>query len=121
MAFEQFQEQANNVPLVSLAGVQGSPNRGRVLVSDVVGTGVGTAVYLLQPNQRRIVAFFQNQGQGTATAILTFGVPKATYYGIWLRSGDTFQIDKNFPWVGPVILSCTAGTTYIAYTEISVP
>jgi hypothetical protein len=114
----EFFEVGYNGILVSLGGIQGPQGKGRVIRSESTVAVSGEWLLLMSANPKRISAIIQNL---SATELLGVygGDPQANQ--IYLLPYGTFQIDKEFPWIGEVYISPGGVVPIIVgYNEISV-
>jgi hypothetical protein len=102
------------VPLKSLGGMF-SRGRGRKIDYGTVAATV-TGAAALDTNLCRISAILENID--TVDIMVTFG--SKTLAALTMKPGGSIQIDEYFPWVGPVIVSCAAGTANVAVIEVSI-
>jgi hypothetical protein len=108
--------------LVSLGGIRGKPNFGRVLSSNSFTVGVGTFQVASVSNPQRVAAIIENLDDGAAP-----GSQLYVYLGglntipFILQPYGTFQIDKNFPWTGDIWVNSNAGSPICVINEVSVP
>jgi hypothetical protein len=93
-------ESGNRLPIVSLGGNVSAPGQGRVL--DINQYNAGSPIIILQDNPNRISAIIQNDGPSVAViyAPNNSGSIQLVAYG-------TLQIDRDFPWTGPIMASGT--------------
>lgn len=89
----------------------------RTVRNDVGALVAGASTLLLAANPTRIAAILTNWG--SLDVGIAFGEGAAANYGILLRPGGSFQIDKDFPWCGEVYGSAT-GNCYVRGIELSI-
>jgi len=93
-------ESGNLLPIVSLGGVVSQPGKGRQVESQQLTV---TAVVVLSPdNPKRISMIIQNITTGTDILLVYFG--NAATYPFSLNPGGVLQIDRTFPFTGPILV-----------------
>lgn len=110
--------------LISLGGVPGRVNLGRVLSSDSKTlTGIGPPTPLMIDNPQRISAIIQNAGDPALPGVAIVDVYLGGLNSIPIRlvENGTLQLDANFPWTGSVWVTCAGATPVVRYNEVSVP
>ena len=108
-----FSESGNLLPILSLGGVVSQPGKGRKF--DTIQYNVSTPAYpqVLNDNPERISALIQNLGPDN----VAINAP-GTQASITLTLLGVLQIDRNFPWTGPM-LATSPGVALLNVTEIS--
>lgn len=116
MAFE-IREQGHSGDLVSLGGLVDNSSRGRVNTGD--SQTITTAVQIMPANSRRISALINNNGPDDLY-IFGLAISGATAWAV-IRSGGSFQIDRDYPWTGEVTVQAVSGSCGVFWSEISLP
>lgn len=104
--------------LVSLAGVPGSPGRGRVELDHSTALST-TSKSVLGANVKRITAEFENAG--SVNIWLQKGAAAVANTGKLLLPGGYYLINHDDPWVGDVHALSASGTPTLLITETTVP
>lgn len=115
-------QQENGVmgPIYSLAGIPGVPGRGRVI--DQTLKACTTATLMLAPaNGNRISLLIQNFISSADAVGIHLGDDAFASNYFFIYPGQSFQIDKDFPWTGAVLGICQTSTATVSVNEVSVP
>ena len=107
------------IPPVSLAGIVGQKNQGRV-VRKFQGTVLNVPIQLCGVNPRRISVLVVNPSTGTDYLDVHLDRYDANMY-IRLLIGDSLLINSDFPWTGVILgYSSAAPGTIAQVLEVSV-
>lgn len=117
-----YYEPGNLLPLVSLGGTVSQPGQGRIIksISATTGSGADGNLYqILDANPKRISCIIQNFDDAAAPgSLVSVRLGSVNTIPITLDTLGVLQIDKDFPCIGPVIISATAGSPVVTVVEI---
>lgn len=110
-----YKEPGYNRILTSLAGVKSTqPGLGREI--EVTNPSVSLMAPYIPFNTRRISLLIQNLG----TDLLSVSYDGSLVVAV-LAYHESYQIDQDNPWVGPIYMAGTPTGTTAAVVEVSVP
>jgi hypothetical protein len=116
MTVAVYVEPGNRLPIISLGGVVSLPGQGRVVTStSVVATN---PIVLASSNPKRISAIIQNADDGANPGMKVYVFLGNTTPPIILSPYGTLQIDKDFPWIGDIIVGASANSPVVTMLEI---
>jgi hypothetical protein len=111
-----FVEPGNRLPLISLGGVVSLQGQGRIVTSTSV---VATApIVLASANPKRISAIIQNCDDGANPGMKVYVFMGTATPPIILLPYGTLQIDRDFPWIGDIIVGASANNPVVTMVEI---
>lgn len=111
-----YYEPGNLLPVVSLGGVVSLPGKGRIVTSYSV---VATApIVLASANPKRISAIIQNCDDGANPGMKAYVFLGNATPPIILLPFGTLQIDRDFPWIGDIIVGASAHDPVVTFVEI---
>ena len=112
-----YSEGGNQLPLISLGGVQSQTHQGRIIASNSLT--ISGPVILALGNPRRIALIVQNIDDpahlGSYVEVYLGGLNSIP---IFLAPYGTLQIDRDFPWIGEVWVAAALNNPVVTYNEI---